>query len=461
MLQESGISKKEQEQHPQTMVDIMKFYEKNAGGKDEDEVWHKFDHAQPHERPPASAISSPQPNATTALSPMPGLASPPTSPRFPQNNEGSFENPRAPPPIPRSAQPGPMSPNAPSAPSSVSPALPNLVPNRAAPKPPTAGNTNLVPARPAPAPPIVVEPQPAPQSGPPSRSAQETVPHPFNTPPIPETGALHQEPQRSRSNSRGNGAGPPRQPPAVIGSPAQYQEQQEHAMVAAQQALTNKQMERSRSQREQQPQPQPEQQQPHPPPQQQEKHPAFREPNQYNPPTPQQQFAQATDPATIPSAAQQARVGPAPRPRQRPRQSNNIDIKARLNSICTAGDPTRHYRNLNKIGQGASGGVFTAYENGSNKCVAIKQMNLELQPKKDLIINEILVMKDSKHKNIVNFMDSFLHGGDLWVVMEYMEGGSLTDVVTFNIMSEGQIASVCREVCALSSSPFVSHGIFC
>lgn len=100
---------------------------------------------------------------------------------------------------------------------------------------------------------------------------------------------------------------------------------------------------------------------------------------------------------------------------------------------------------MNKIGQGASGGVFTAYEVGSNKCVAIKQMNLEQQPKKDLIINEILVMKDSKHKNIVNFMDSFLVKGDLWVVMEYMEGGSLTDVVTFNIMSEGQIAAVCRE----------------
>ena len=164
-------------------------------------------------------------------------------------------------------------------------------------------------------------------------------------------------------------------------------------------------------------------------------------------PSPQQVFAQQTDPQNIPLPSQQARVGPAPRPRQRPRQSQGPDIVAKLNAICTNADPTLRYRQLNKIGQGASGGVFTAYEVGTNKCVAIKQMNLEQQPKKDLIINEILVMKDSKHKNIVNFMDSFLVRGDLWVVMEYMEGGSLTDVVTFNIMSEGQIAAVCREVC--------------
>ena len=143
-----------------------------------------------------------------------------------------------------------------------------------------------------------------------------------------------------------------------------------------------------------------------------------------------------------------ARVGPVPgaRPRTRPRQpSNGAEVAARLRAICSAGDPTTKYTSLNKIGQGASGGVFTALEAGTKRCVAIKQMNLEQQPKKDLIINEIIVMKESKHKNIVNFMDSYLHDGDLWVVMEYMQGGSLTDVVTFNIMSEGQIAAVCRE----------------
>lgn len=94
----------------------------------------------------------------------------------------------------------------------------------------------------------------------------------------------------------------------------------------------------------------------------------------------------------------------------------------------------------------ASGGVYTGYSEGNHLPVAIKQMNLEQQPKKELIINEILVMKESRHKNIVNFIDSYLWGGDLWVIMEYMEGGSLTDVVTNNMMMEGQIAAVCTEV---------------
>jgi len=242
---------------------------------------------------------------------------------------------------------------------------------------------------------------------------------------------------RSRANT--TGSSPPRHespPGSTPMSPAQqYQQQQAQVMAAAQQSMAGKQQQpplaRSVSQKTPQPQhlntalvPAPAQ------------------------PSPQQQFAQQSDPQNIPLPSQQARVGPAPRARQRPRQSQGPDIVAKLNAICTNADPTLRYRNLNKIGQGASGGVFTAYEVGTNKCVAIKQMNLEQQPKKDLIINEILVMKDSKHKNIVNFMDSFLVRGDLWVVMEYMEGGSLTDVVTFNIMSEGQIAAVCREVSA-------------
>mmetsp|Transcript_2388 Transcript_2388/g.2647 ORF Transcript_2388/g.2647 Transcript_2388/m.2647 type:complete len:1083 (+) Transcript_2388:1529-4777(+) len=128
------------------------------------------------------------------------------------------------------------------------------------------------------------------------------------------------------------------------------------------------------------------------------------------------------------------------------KKRKNQQIISKLQQICSEGDPNDLYKDLVKIGQGASGGVYIAHDvNHRSQTVAIKQMNLEQQPKKELIINEILVMKGSKHENIVNFIDSYLLRGDLWVVMEYMEGGSLTEIVTHSVMTEGQIGAVCRE----------------
>ena len=39
-------------------------------------------------------------------------------------------------------------------------------------------------------------------------------------------------------------------------------------------------------------------------------------------------------------------------------------------------------------------------------------------------------MRDYHHPNIVDMYDSFLVGDELWVVMEYLQGGALTDIVT-------------------------------
>ncbi|ESN97239.1 hypothetical protein HELRODRAFT_85598 [Helobdella robusta] len=121
------------------------------------------------------------------------------------------------------------------------------------------------------------------------------------------------------------------------------------------------------------------------------------------------------------------------------------EILEKLRSIVSVGDPNKKYTKQDKIGQGASGTVYIAYENSTNREVAIKQMNLNQQPKKELIINEILVMRDNHNPNVVNYLDSFLVNEELWVVMEYLDGGSLTDVVTETCMDEGQIAAVCRE----------------
>ena len=137
---------------------------------------------------------------------------------------------------------------------------------------------------------------------------------------------------------------------------------------------------------------------------------------------------------------------PAANERQKKKKMSDEEILSRLRQIVTVGDPNRKYTKMEKIGQGASGTVYTAIETATGMEVAIKQMNLQQQPKKELIINEIIVMKENKHPNVVNFLDAYLVTEELWVTMEYLPGGSLTDVVTETCMDEGQIAAVCREV---------------
>ncbi|XP_039948825.1 serine/threonine-protein kinase PAK 2 isoform X5 [Bactrocera tryoni] len=149
----------------------------------------------------------------------------------------------------------------------------------------------------------------------------------------------------------------------------------------------------------------------------------------------------AVAPSTAASAAPQPRSGTAKK-----KKMSDEEILEKLRTIVSVGDPNRKYTKMEKIGQGASGTVYTAIESSTGMEVAIKQMNLSQQPKKELIINEILVMRENKHPNVVNYLDSYLVSEELWVVMEYLPGGSLTDVVTETCMDEGQIAAVCREV---------------
>jgi len=66
-----------------------------------------------------------------------------------------------------------------------------------------------------------------------------------------------------------------------------------------------------------------------------------------------------------------------------------------------------------------------------------------------LLITEIGIMKSSRHENIVDFYDSYIvDDRQLWVVMEMMDGGCLTDILELfdSIqLTEPQISFVCRE----------------
>ncbi|NXS86394.1 PAK3 kinase, partial [Erpornis zantholeuca] len=77
--------------------------------------------------------------------------------------------------------------------------------------------------------------------------------------------------------------------------------------------------------------------------------------------------------------------------------------------------------------------------------VAIKKVTLGKQPQKELIVNELLIVRDNKHPNIVNYLDSYLVGDKLWIIMEYMDGGPLSNVIKEVHIAEGEMAAICRE----------------
>eukprot|EP01089_Gocevia_fonbrunei_P008938 TRINITY_DN2077_c0_g2_i1.p1 TRINITY_DN2077_c0_g2~~TRINITY_DN2077_c0_g2_i1.p1 ORF type:complete len:595 (-),score=103.08 TRINITY_DN2077_c0_g2_i1:75-1748(-) len=120
-----------------------------------------------------------------------------------------------------------------------------------------------------------------------------------------------------------------------------------------------------------------------------------------------------------------------------------------LEELISRDDPNKIYINQDKIGEGAAGQVFVATDVRNNKQVAVKKMKLD-DESTQLIIGEIHMMKSSNHLNIVNYLDSYKVSDELWVVMEFMTGGMLTEVLEqypFGDchLSEPEIAYICRE----------------
>ncbi|XP_064499245.1 serine/threonine-protein kinase PAK 3-like [Pseudopipra pipra] len=115
-----------------------------------------------------------------------------------------------------------------------------------------------------------------------------------------------------------------------------------------------------------------------------------------------------------------------------------------LRSIVSVGDPLKKYTGWENIGKGGFGTVYRAFDAVTGGEVAIKLVNLHQQRKEELL-KEILVLREKNHPNIVTYVDSYLVSQELWLVMEHMDGGSLTDVISETWMAVGQIAAVCRE----------------
>ncbi|XP_039946961.1 serine/threonine-protein kinase PAK 3-like [Hirundo rustica] len=116
-----------------------------------------------------------------------------------------------------------------------------------------------------------------------------------------------------------------------------------------------------------------------------------------------------------------------------------------LGRMVNMENPMKRYIQLENIGRGTFGDVYRALDNATGEEVAIKKINLYGVRKKELTVNELMIMKKNRNPNLVNYLDSYLVGERLWLVMEYMDGGTLGDVISETRMSEDEIAVVSRE----------------
>lgn len=94
------------------------------------------------------------------------------------------------------------------------------------------------------------------------------------------------------------------------------------------------------------------------------------------------------------------------------------------------------YKLLTPLASGTGGSfgvVYKAIEKATGKVVAIKQIDLE-NAEDDIteIQQEIQVLQTCASPHVTQYYCSFVRGFKLWIVMEYLAGGSCLDLVCFD-----------------------------
>ncbi|VDM25227.1 unnamed protein product [Hydatigera taeniaeformis] len=100
-----------------------------------------------------------------------------------------------------------------------------------------------------------------------------------------------------------------------------------------------------------------------------------------------------------------------------------------------------------RIGRGAFGEVFKGVDKRTLRPVAIKRIDLEeaLDELED-IQQEISILSQCDSPYITKYYGSYLKGTKLWIIMEFMGGGSALEIRKAVKIDEPNIATILHEV---------------
>ncbi|XP_042567452.1 serine/threonine-protein kinase 26-like, partial [Cyprinus carpio] len=110
-------------------------------------------------------------------------------------------------------------------------------------------------------------------------------------------------------------------------------------------------------------------------------------------------------------------------------------------------DPEELFTKLERIGKGSFGEVFKGIDRRTQNVVAIKTIDLEKRKMRSKTSKqEITALSQCDSPHVTKYYGSYLKGSKLWIIMEYLGGGSALDLLRAGPFDEYQIATMLKEI---------------